>query len=71
MNKCEGNREEHFCNGEVRAYHVTDPSSDHIKDWGRYNYCDNAAQLDRDNGFTVTLDGEKDDQQNRNSYAPK
>lgn len=40
------------CDGEVRTYRVVHSASG--KDFGYYDYCEVAAQRDRDNGFTLT-----------------
>lgn len=40
------------CEGDVKTYHVQYSVS--LRDWGRYNYCDIAAEKDRENGFTLT-----------------
>jgi hypothetical protein len=53
--KCEGIKD-HFCRGEIRQHHVidrTNPDSSYWCDWGYWWYCEEAAQIDRNEGLTV------------------
>ena len=47
MSECEGNCGFHY--GEVRRVRVWYG----FYDWGFFNYCDTAIEIDRGNGFTV------------------
>ena len=51
--KCDGRcSARHECQGEVKRVHVTLGS----KDWGKFNYCDEARSEDKRNGYTVLFE---------------
>jgi hypothetical protein len=50
--KCDGNCEEYGGHsGEVVKCHVYDPIS--VYDWGYFNYCKTAIEVDSDSGLDV------------------
>lgn len=60
--KCEGvcSSFVNGCRGEVKRVRVRDKGDTFpYKDWGYFNYCDEAIAEDRRRGFTVTVPKEK------------